>query len=200
MLMNENTKLRLGYLGAINGDMAYENARINPDVIIDLFMDSKPNEKISFDTNKEYFKVKRNGKIYYFFEKNSWFSAETGVEIFIDLPLVENDDVFKWEYRHWKSVTALWTQLTRGNLKFNCTYNCYTKETSVNVFWGRNSDKSLGSFTCKNADNIDILKGIEKFLTEFMEALQGSMGLEIKSIRRYASSTSYNVEDFPKTK
>ena len=120
MLMNENTKVKLGYLGTVEGKSMYEMARNNPDMIIDMFKNMEPDVDKYCEVNREFFKVNRDVNSYYIFNRSN------GVDIFMDMPLVTNTDVFKWTYKEWGRSKTLWTQLTKGYLRFNCMYNLKT--------------------------------------------------------------------------
>lgn len=119
MLMNENTKVKLGYLGTVEGKSMYEMARNNPDMIISLFENNDADDNKFFDMNREFFKVNRDVKSYYIFNRKD------GVDVFVDLPLVTDTNIFKWIYKEFGSngrVKILWTQLSKGKLRFNCSY------------------------------------------------------------------------------
>lgn len=161
MLFNETEKVKLGYLGTVEGKSMYENARTNPEQIVALFKEMKADETKRFDTSREFFKAKVNKESYYFFEK--W----NGVDVFKELPLVERTELFNWIRRDWGSVSSYWCQINRGFLRFNCKYNLDTKDTRINIFWENKSYDSIASIYIKNSTNEDILESIENWLADF---------------------------------
>jgi hypothetical protein len=158
MLMNENTKVKLGYLGTVEGKSMYETARNNPDMIISLFENNEADDKKFFDMNREFFKVNRGVKSYYLFKRNN------GVDLFIDLPLVTDNEIFKWTYKEWGQVKTLWTQLVKGNLRFNCSYHLTTKNVHISVMYQK---ANLCNLWINNGDNEDILNKIQEYITQF---------------------------------
>ena len=64
MLMNENNKIKLGYLGTMEGKNMYEIALNDPDKIIDMYKKVKPDENKYCSINREFFKVKRDIDFY----------------------------------------------------------------------------------------------------------------------------------------
>ena len=159
MLMNENTKIKLGYLGTMEGKNMYEIALNDPDKIIDMYKKVKPDENKYCSINREFFKVKRDDDFYYIFGRTD------GVDIFIELPLVTDTDLFKWtrKYRQYGG-DILWTQLTKGNLRFNCSYSLLCKITTISVMYDK---ANVGNLRVNNGDNEDIMNAIEEFIEEF---------------------------------
>ena len=158
MLMNENTKVKLGYLGTVEGKSMYEIVRNNPDMVIDMYKDIEPDADKYCGINREFFKVNRDIKSYYIFKRTN------GVDIFEELPLVKDTDLFKWYYMKRGQVDMLWAQLTKGYLRFNCAYHLKTKSTQIGVMYQR---ATLTNIWIDNGDNEDILNEIEKFNVEF---------------------------------
>ena len=161
MMINENTKVKLGYLGTIEGKSMYEMARNNPDTIISLFENTEPDENKFFDMGKEFFKVNREDKSFYFFNRNN------GIEIFTELPLVTNTELFNWGYREVGSagrIKMLWTQLSKGKLRFNCSYHLSTKNVHIVVMYEKTPLKNIW---INNGENEDILNAIKEYMTEF---------------------------------
>jgi hypothetical protein len=161
MMINENTKVKLGYLGTIEGKSMYEMARNNPDMIISLFENTEADESKFFDLGKEFFKVNRDVKSFYIFNRNN------GIEVFTELPLVTNTELFRWTYREAGSYAKskmLWTQLSKGKLRFNCSYHLNTKNTHIVVMYEK---AILQHLWVNNGDNEDILNTISEYIAEF---------------------------------
>ena len=164
MLFNESTKVRLGYLGTLEGKDMYETVRNNPEPIISLYEKNEPDDKRYLDINREFFKINNDVYSYYF------FARENGVDIFVDMPLVKNDDLFKWTRRDFGSngsVKTLWTALKKGFLKFNCTYYLRTKDVKVVIIWNEHNYERISGFRLSNATNEDILAAINEYMAEF---------------------------------
>lgn len=158
MLFNENTKIRLGYLGTMNGKGMYENARMNSDVIIALFKGNTPDDTRYINTKAAFFKVNDDVFSYYFFER------ENGVDIFMELPLVKNDELFKWVRRDIRCVKMLWTRLKKGKLIYNCSYHLSSHRVQVRIIWEK---QLLHTTWIENATNEDILNVINEWNAEF---------------------------------
>lgn len=159
MLFNENTKIKLGYLGTVEGKGMYDNVRLEPQPIIDLYKDMEPDKRKEVDLNKEFFKVKDGITFYYFFARTN------GVDIFTEIPLVENDGIFDWVRRDWGRAKTLWTQIKESYLTFSCTYYLETKAVQINVRWDGNH---LGNKWVDNATNEDILRAINEWKKDFL--------------------------------
>ena len=181
MLMNECTKARLGYLGTVEGRDMYEKTCENPDIIINLFENCKADENKYFNMNREFFKVNRGAKSYYIFNRTD------GADVFIDLPLVKDTEIFRWTYKecgHEKSIKMLWTQLTKGSLRFNCAYYLKHKSASISVMYG---NAILHNLRINNAENEDILNEINRYITDFKRAINHSVDAdEMKNTNRFA--------------
>lgn len=158
MMINESTKVRLGYLGTIEGKNMYENAQKNPEAIISLYKENEIDKDRTVPVNKDFFKVNIDAYSYYF------FSLANRVDIFVELPLVEDDELFSWVDKRFGHCEVLWTKLKKGLLIFNCSYNKITKNTSVNIFWER---EQIGHLLLANATNEDILSAINEWTTTF---------------------------------
>lgn len=160
MLFTKTDKVKLGYVGTIEGNGMYENIRMNPQPIIDLYKGVEPNTKREASFNREFFKVKDNKDeiaSYYF------FARANGVDMFVELPLVTDDNTFQWIRRDWGSqghVKTLWTQIKSGQLTFNCAYYLDNKNTHVNINWNGNR---LDCFWVDGGTNEDILAAIEEW-------------------------------------
>ena len=179
MLMNENTKIKLGYLGTVEGKSMYNIALNDPDMVIDMFKKMKPNENKYCETNREYFKVKRQNEFYYVFGRTD------GVDVFIEMPLVSDTELFIWtrKYRQYGG-DILWTQLTKGELRFNCTYSLLCKSTSISVMFNK---ANVGNISINNGDNEDIMNRIEEFCAEFEgEVCFSTSCADIKNTNRFA--------------
>ena len=180
MMFNENTKVRLGYLGTMEGKDMYENARNNTDHILSFYKNIEPDTKRRIDMDREFFKVKVNENSYYFFARTN------GVDIFVEMPLVENDELFDWNLKYWGTkgkIKTLWAQLRKGTIKFNCTYYLESKNTTVRIMIGRVFYKSLW---IQNGTNKDILEAIEDWLNEFRGQMSYSLETEpIKKENKY---------------
>lgn len=181
MLMNECTKARLGFLGTVEGSDMYEKACENPNIIINLFENCKADENKYFNMNREFFKVNRGTKSYYIFNRTN------GADVFIDLPLVKDTEIFKWTYKecgHEKSIKMLWTQLTKGHLRFNCAYYLRNKNASVSVMY---ENVILHNLQINNADNEDILNAINECIADFEGKICYSVSTaEISNTNRFA--------------
>lgn len=158
MIINESTKVRLGYLGTMEGKSMYEVVRNNPEPIIELYENNEPDDKKYLDMSREFFKVNKDVYSYYFFAKGN------SVDIFVEMPLVKDDELFKWIRRDWGRTKALWCQLHKGNLRFNCSYHLATKSVHINVMW---DNANLKNIWLKNATNEDILEAIKEWSTDF---------------------------------
>ena len=158
MLINENIKIRVGYLGTIEGKDMYDLAKNNPDNIISFFENMEPNEDKHFDMRRQFFKVNRNIKSYYIFARTD------GVDVFVEMPLVMDTDLFKWAHRKHGRFHSLWTQLNKGHFRYNCTYDLHSDNTHVNVMY---NNKIVESMYLNKADNNDILKAITEFEEKF---------------------------------
>lgn len=158
MLFNENTKVRLGYLGTMQGKGIYEIARNNPEPIIELYKENEPDDKKYLDMNREFFKINKDVYSYYF------FARENGTDIFVEMPLVKDDELFKWTRRDWGRAKTLWTQLEKGFLRFNCSYYLTTKSVHINVMWDK---ANLKNIWVQNATNEDVLEAIKEWVAEF---------------------------------
>ena len=158
MIINESAKVRLGYLGTMQGKGMYETARNNPEPIISLYEGNEPDDKRYLDMNREFFKVNKDVYSYYF------FARENGIDIFMEMPLVKDDELFKWIRRDYGRVKGLWCQLQKGFFKFNCMYHLSTKDVQINVVWEK---EHLDFVWVKNASNEEILEAINKWIAEF---------------------------------
>ena len=158
MIISESTKVKLGYLGAIEGKSMYEMTRNNPDVIISIFENNEPDETKFFDMGKEFFKINRDIKSFYIFKKGD------GIEIFTEMPLVTNTKLFKWTYKEYGRVKMLWTQVSKGNLRFNCSYHLSTKSVHITVMYEK---AVLQNIWINNGDNEDILNAINEYIKDF---------------------------------
>ena len=164
MLFNENTKVRLGYLGTVEGKDMYETVRNNPEQIISLYEKNEPDDKRYLDMNREFFKTNNDVYSYYFFAK------ENGVDIFVDMPLVKNDDLFKWirrDFGHNGNIKTLWTSIKKGFFKFNCSYHLNTKDANIVIFWKEYRQEHIRTLRVNNATNEDILAAINEYMAEF---------------------------------
>lgn len=181
MLMNESTKVKLGYLGTVEGDLMYELARNKPDMVITLFENCKADEEKYFDMKREFFKINRDFKSYYIFNRTN------GVDVFIELPLVSNTDIFKWTYKecgHKGRIKMLWTQLSKGSLRFNCAYYLNSKSAHISVMYEK---ATLHNLRINNADNEDILNAINKCISDFENRICYSVDrAEISNTNRFA--------------
>ena len=160
-MINENTKVRLGYLGTIEGKDMYENARNNPESIISLYEGNEPDDTKRLEMNREFFKVNQDVYSYYFFKRTN------GTDIFVEMPLIKDDEMFKWIRRDWGRygrVKTLWTQLQKGFLRFNCSYHLDTKSAHINIMW---ENTHLKNIWIQNATNEDILAAINEWVVEF---------------------------------
>ena len=179
--MNETTKARLGYLGTVEGSHMYEMACNKPDMVIALFDNCKADENKYFDMKREFFKVNRDVKSYYIFRRTN------GADVFIDLPLVRDTETFKWTYKecgHKRSIKMLWTQLSKGSLRFNCAYYLGTKSANITVMY----DKAiLHNLRINNADNEEILDAINKWTKEFEQEIYCSVDVsEIENTNKFS--------------
>ena len=181
MLMKESNKVKLGHLGTVEGNMMYEAALNNPDLVITLFENSKADEDKIFDMNREFFKVNRDTKSYYIFNRTN------GVDVFVELPLVTDTDIFKWTYKELGAdgfVKVLWTQLTKGDLRFNCAYYLRSKSVRITVMYNK---AILTYLNINNAENEDILNEINRYITDFKRAINHSVDAdEMKNTNRFA--------------
>ena len=168
MIISENTKVKLGYLGTMEGDGMYENARNNPEPIIFMFGNNKPDDKRYFDMNREFFKVNDDICSYFIFKR------ENGIDIFVEMPLVEDTELFQWTRRDFRNVKTLWTQIEKGMLKFNCSYRFVTKDTQINIMWGRSW---ITNIWVKNGTNEDIMTAINEWIVEFEGNTKYSIGI-----------------------
>lgn len=157
MMINENVKVRLGYLGTMEGKGMYEKAQNNPDAIISIYEDNEPDGVATFDINREFFKVNKDVQSYYIYKRDD------GVDVFLELPLVENTELFKWERRDWGRSKTLWTQIQKGSLRFNCAYYLDTKSIHINAMWDNANIKSIW---IKYGTNDDILAAINDVILE----------------------------------
>ena len=165
MLFTESTKIRLGYLGTVEGKGMYEKAKNNPEQIINLYKDNEPNDKKQLDANREFFKTKHDIHSYFFFARTD------GADIFVELPLVHNNELFKWTRRDWGRSKTLFAQLQQGSFKYNCTFNLVTKSAHINVLWGK---EHLKHIMIQNATNKDILDAISEWEEEFVYDVNSS--------------------------
>ena len=162
MLFTEKTKAKLGYLGTVEGHGMYENARIDPKPFIELYQNSTPNTKKEIDLRREFFKVRDDITSYYFFARRD------GVDIFVEVPLVEDDDIFKWKRRDWGSFKTLWSQIERGYLTFSCAYYLNSKDVRITVRWSKERFSNvIGNMWIENGTNEEILTAIKSWEREF---------------------------------
>ena len=158
MMISESTKARLGYLGTMEGKNMYAIAQRDPEAIISFYKDNEADDKKDIPLNNAFFKVNVDVHSYYF------FSRTNGVDIFVELPLVEDDDVFSWEDKRFGRRAVLWAKLKKGFLRFNCSYWMETKDASINIYWER---EQIGHLMIKDATNEEILKAINEWATSF---------------------------------
>ena len=158
MMINESTKVRLGYLGTMEGKGMYEMARNNPEPIIELYERNEPDDKRYLDMNREFFKVNKDVYSYYF------FARENGIDIFIEMPLIKDTELFTWVRRDWGHTKTLWCQLHKGKLRFNCSYHLVTKNVHINVMW---DNANLKNIWLRNATNDDIIEAIKEWSADF---------------------------------
>ena len=178
MLMNENNKIKLGYLGTMEGKNMYEIALNDPDKIIDMYKDIEPDTDKYCEPNREFFKVNRNIKSYYIFKRTD------GIDIFEELPLVTDTDLFKWTYIKRGMAEMLWAQVSKGYLRFNCSY--YLKNKSVHIA-AMYEKATLKNIWVNNGDNEGILNAIEKFNAEFEgHVCYSTSSAELKNTSRFA--------------
>ena len=166
MLFTEKTKVKLGYVGTVEGKGIYDTAKLEPQPFINLYKDKETNSEKEVDLRREFFKVKEDYTSYYFFARTD------GVDIFVELPLVTDDEKFRWTRRDWGRVKTLWTQIKNGNLTFSCTYYLETKNVQINIRWNGNS---IGNVWVDNATNEDILSEIEKWKLNFVSEVNISI-------------------------
>lgn len=166
MLFTENTKVKLGYLGTVEGKGMYDKARLEPQPIINLYKDSEPNNRKEIDLRREFFKVKDDITSYYFFARTD------GIDIFVELPLVTDTEEFQWVRRDWGRTKTLWTQIKKGQLTFSCAYYLETKNTQINIRWNGNH---IGVIWVNNATNEDILIEIDMWQRNFVTEVESSV-------------------------
>ena len=158
MLFTENTKMRLGYLGTVEGKEMYEKAKNNTEQFIMLYKDNEPDDKERLDMNREFFKINYDSLAYFFFARSN------GVDIFVEMPLVYNDELFDWSQRRLGKTRTLFAQLSKGALMFNCTFNFVTRHTHIIILWENSRIDNIWAY---NATNEDILKAITEWEAEF---------------------------------
>lgn len=166
MLMTEKTKVELGHLGTIEGKDMYNIARLDPQPIIDLYKEIEPSKANEIDLHREFFKVKNESTAYYFFARTN------GVDVFIELPLVADDETFQWTRRDWGRCKTLWTQIKSGYLTFSCAYYLETKSVQINVRW---NGSCIGNVWLDNATNEDIMQEINKWKARFLNDVEHSV-------------------------
>ena len=169
MLINESTKVRLGYLGTMEGKNMYETAQKNPEAIISIYKEYEADSRKEVSLNREFFKVNMDAQSYYFFARTN------GIDIFVELPLVENDELFTWIDKKLGHHRTLWTKLKKGSLSFNCSYRRSDKFTSINIYWER---EQIDHLVIRNSTNEDILFAINEWLEEFEGSVTRSISKE----------------------
>ena len=154
-------KINLGYVGEIKGYkgnvrdlismMDTDNATVADNVNL---MEAHTTECI-------------NGVNYLIYTKN-----ET-ITIYKQLPLVHDDDVFRWKTPNWTrdKQTALFAQVDKGMFRFCCTAYTETGRGRINVYmtYGRRMNGQVDQFNIDNeADNEAFLDAINNYISEFV--------------------------------